>query len=151
VAQRGFERFADALTRAWNGGRPDPINAFNAMGRAYLAFARDEPAYYAAMFEAGIGPDANPGLRVAADRSFAALQDAAKVVGSMLPDGERPPQMMVAVHVWALSHGIATLFGGPNGKKRKLPIPAEELLEAGVLLYLRGLGLAGGARPPEKS
>ena len=51
VAVRGFERFADALTRAWNDGRPDPIHAFEALGRAYLAFARQEPAYYAAMFE----------------------------------------------------------------------------------------------------
>ncbi len=59
--------------------------------------------------------------------------------------------MMVAVHIWAMAHGIATLFGGHNAAKRKLPVPADELLEAGVLLYLRGLGLAGGALPPQNS
>jgi hypothetical protein len=50
-----------------------------------------------------------------------------------------------------MAHGIAALFGGRNAGKRKLPMPAEDLLEAGVLLYLRGLGLAGGALPPENS
>jgi hypothetical protein len=58
---------------------------------------------------------------------------------------------MVAAHVWAFAHGVASLFGGAGPGKRKLPMPADELLEAGVLLYLRGLGLAGGAVPPERS
>jgi AcrR family transcriptional regulator len=151
VALRGFERFTAVLERAWNGGRPDPITALQAMGKAYLTFAREEPAYYAAMFEAGIGPDTSPALRQASDRSFATLQEAAGTLSATLPEGSRPPQMMVAVHIWAMSHGIATLFGGHNVNKRKLPVPAEELLEAGVLLYLRGLGLAGGALPPQKN
>ncbi len=45
VALRGFRRFSEALTRAWNNGRPRPPPcAFEALGRAYLAFARAEPA-----------------------------------------------------------------------------------------------------------
>src|SRR5436853_5624926 len=51
VARRGFELFAPHLDHAWNHGRPDPFTAFENVGRAYLAFARDEPAYYSAMFE----------------------------------------------------------------------------------------------------
>src|SRR6185295_15922372 len=51
VARRGFEKFADALTVAWDDARPDPLTAFERMGKAYLAFARNEPAYYSAMFE----------------------------------------------------------------------------------------------------
>jgi hypothetical protein len=43
-----------------------------------------------------------------------------------------------------MAHGIASLFvrGGPS--RRKLPMAAEDLLEAGVLIYLQSLGLAGG-------
>lgn len=44
IAQRGFEKFAKALARAWNEGKPDPLGAFRSVGQAYLAFARDEPA-----------------------------------------------------------------------------------------------------------
>ena len=54
VALRGFEEFKLALARAWNGGRPDALTAFDRLGSAYLGFARAEPAYYSAMFEAGI-------------------------------------------------------------------------------------------------
>jgi AcrR family transcriptional regulator len=51
VARRGFELFAARLNQAWSDGRPDPVTAFENVGRAYLAFARDEPAYYSAMVD----------------------------------------------------------------------------------------------------
>ena len=53
VAKRGFERFEARLTAAWDEGRPSPLTAFDRLGKAYLAFARSEPAYFSAMFEAG--------------------------------------------------------------------------------------------------
>jgi hypothetical protein len=55
---------------------------------------------------------------------------------------------MVALHVWALSHGIASLFVRADPSRRKLPMSPEDLLEAGVLIYLQSLGLAGGAQSP---
>ena len=42
---------------AWDDGRPDALTALDRMGKAYLGFARAEPAYYSAMFESGIAPD----------------------------------------------------------------------------------------------
>src|SRR5258707_14185572 len=63
VAARGFELFEAALSRAWKDGKPDPMTAFEQVGRAYLAFAREEPAYYSAMFEAGLPMDLDPALR----------------------------------------------------------------------------------------
>jgi hypothetical protein len=54
---------------------------------------------------------------------------------------------MVALHVWSLAHGIASLFGRGDAARRALPMPPEELLEAAFLIYLRGLGLpAGGGK-----
>jgi AcrR family transcriptional regulator len=143
VALQGFGLFEAALTRAWEGGRPDPFTAFERLGRAYLAFARAEPAYYSAMFEAGIPLDTNSELRQAGDRAFAVLRTAAEALIAILPSANRPPALMMALHVWALAHGIASLFGRGDAARRTLPMTAEELLEAGVLVYLRGLGLAG--------
>ncbi len=57
VALRGFEQFEIALVGAWDDGRPDALTALDRMGKAYLGFARAEPAYYSAMFESGIAPD----------------------------------------------------------------------------------------------
>lgn len=141
IARRGFEQFAAELTLAWNEGRPDPLTAFKAVGKAYLAFARDEPAYYATMFEAGLSTDDNRELAQASDRAFGVLRQAAEELIAGMPPGSKPPALMVALHVWALSHGVASLFGRGDGAKRNVPMPAEDLLEAAVLIYLDGLGL----------
>jgi AcrR family transcriptional regulator len=143
VARRGFELFADALTAAWDDGRPDPMTAFERMGKAYLTFAQAEPAYYSAMFEAGISPNTSTELASAGDRAFGIIRTAAERIIARLPAGKRPPALMVALHVWSLSHGIASLFGRGDAARRPLPMTADELLEAGVLVYLRGLGLDG--------
>ena len=147
VARRGFALFEAELERAWNGGLPDPIGAFNQLGRAYLAFARDEPAYYAAMFEAGLPLAAYPELVEAGERAFAVLRRAAETLAARLPAGERPPALMMGLHIWSLSHGIASLFARGDAARRKLPMSAEDLLEAGVLVYLRGLGIWSGGDP----
>ena len=141
VARRGFELFEARLRHAWNEGRPNLNTAFENIGRAYLAFARDEPSHYSAMFEAGVPHDADPGLRDAANRAFEILRHAAEALCAAMPGPQRPPAMMVALHVWALSHGIASLFARGDRGRRTLPMTPEELLEAGVLVYLRGLGV----------
>jgi AcrR family transcriptional regulator len=149
VALRGFEQFAIALGRAWDDGRPDVLTALERMGNAYLQFARSEPAYYSAMFESGISPGSTPELREAGERAFAVLRDAAVKLCAQLPFQGRPPALMVALHIWSMSHGIASLFGRGDAAQRALPMSAEELLEAAVLVYLRGLGVHAGAKPSQ--
>jgi hypothetical protein len=46
-----------------------------------------------------------------------------------------------------MSHGVASLFGRGDAARRKLPMSPEELLEAEVLIYLRGLGFPTDRRP----
>jgi AcrR family transcriptional regulator len=145
VARRGFERFADELDAAWNGGHPNPLRAIENCGLAYLAFARREPAAYAAMFEAGLPMSDVPALAQASDRAFSVLRRAAEAACDAIPSGRRPPALMVALHVWAMAHGVASLFvGRSDAVRRKLPMPAEDLLEAGLLIYLQSLGIRGG-------
>ncbi len=141
VARRGFEEFAIALAQAWDDGRPDMMAAFDRLGKAYLDFAKREPSYYSAMFEAGIALDTDPQLREASERAFSVLRGAAERLVALMPAQGRPPALMVALHVWSITHGIASLFGRGDAARRSLPMPPEELLEAAVLIYLRGLGL----------
>jgi AcrR family transcriptional regulator len=141
LARRGFEQLEAALEQAWNQGRPDPAVAIERCGRAHLAFARADPASYAAMFD-GSPADPDPALKAAADAAFAVIRraaDAACAAATIVP---RPPALMVALHVWSLCHGVAALFvGPPSPARRSLPMSAEDLLEAGLLVYLRSLGL----------
>jgi len=147
VALRGFEKFETVLARAWDDGRPDVFVGLDRLGKAYLEFARTEPAYYSAMFEAGIPLATNPELREAGERAFAVLRGAAEKLCVQIPLRTRPPALMVALHIWAMSHGVASLFGRGDAARRTLPMSPEELLEAQVLVYLRGLGVPGAARP----
>lgn len=140
VAQRGFQVFAEKLTEAWDQGKPEPLKALHRVGMAYLRFARDEPAYYAAMFESGLDIGANPELRAAAEAAFAAVRSGVEGVIATLPAASRPPAMMMTLHIWSQAHGIASLFGRADRARRPIPMSPEELLEAAVLIYLRGLG-----------
>jgi AcrR family transcriptional regulator len=141
VARQGFDRFEAFLTTAWSEGRPDTMTALGNLGKAYLAFARTEPAYYSAMFEAGVPYDGHPELRLASDRAFAIVRNAAEALCAAMPQDKRPPALMVALHIWSLSHGIASLFARGDAGRRTLPMSPEDLLEAAVLIYLDGLGL----------
>ena len=152
IAQRGFEQFEAELTRAWDDGRPDTVTAFERVGRAYLAFARNEPAYYSAMFESGVPIDVNPMLSAASERAFGIIRAAAERLAALTPPGvARPPALMMALHIWSMSHGIASLFGRGDAARRKLPMSAEDLLEAGVLIYLRGLGFPADRKPSDEA
>ena len=145
IAERGFEQFEQALAAAWDDGRPDTVSAFERVGKAYLAFARGEPAFYSAMFESGLAVDLNPALLAASERAFAVIRAAAERLAALAPAGTpRPPALMMALHIWSMSHGVASLFARGDAARRKLPMSAEDLLEAEVLIYLRGLGFSTG-------
>ena len=150
IAQRGFEQFEAALAQAWDDGRPDTVTAFERVGKAYLSFARDQPSYYSAMFESAIPIDINPALMAASERAFAIIRAAAERLAALAPPGvPRPPALMMALHIWSMSHGVASLFARADAARRKLPMTPEELLEAEVLIYLRGLGFTTDRRAPE--
>jgi AcrR family transcriptional regulator len=139
-ARQGFEIFADLMDHAYDGGKPTALRAFEATGRAYLAFARKFPGHYMAMFESGLNLNRDPDLARASNRAQAVLARAAEALSEQLPPGRRPPAAMFAAHIWAMSHGVVELFarGTPGGRS---PFPPEDLLEAGIGIYLRGLGL----------
>ncbi|MEM9755158.1 MAG: TetR/AcrR family transcriptional regulator [Pseudomonadota bacterium] len=145
VACQGHAIFADVMDYAYDAGRPSALEAFSATGRAYLAFARKHQGHYMAMFESGLSTNATPELAAAVARSGAILERAALALSEHIPPSRRPPPSMFSAHVWALSHGVVELFsrGKPGAAS---PFPAEDLLEAGIGIYLRGLGLI----PPDE-
>jgi AcrR family transcriptional regulator len=142
VATRGFEVFVKELEQAWDGGRPEPRQAFIRLGRAYLGFARAEPAYYSAMFDNALPRGSHPALEEAGRRAFDVLREAAESICSLLPKDQRPPALMMSLHLWSMAHGIASLFVRGDPGRRPIPMSAEDLLEAEVRLYLRGIGLS---------
>lgn len=139
VARQGFEIFGALMEYAFNEGKPSALAAFEATGRAYLAFARKYPGHYMAMFESGLAPANHSELAQVSAKARAVLERAAMRLSEHLPVDKRPPATMFSSHIWALSHGVVELFMRGNGAKS--PFPPEDLLETGIGIYLRGLGL----------
>ncbi|WP_272004264.1 TetR/AcrR family transcriptional regulator [Roseovarius sp. ZX-A-9] len=140
AARQGYEIFTDLMQYAYDGGQPSAMAAFEATGRAYLAFARKHPGHYIAMFESGISVNRTADLAAAALRARSVLEKAAQELSQHIPPEKRPPPAMFSAHIWALSHGVVELFarGSPGAQS---PYPPEDLLESGIGIYLRGLGL----------
>ena len=140
AAIQGFNIFADLMEFAYNDGKPTPLSSFEATGRAYLAFAQKYPGHYIAMFESGISINLNSELAHAAMRAKSVLHLAAEALISRIPPNKKPPSAMVCDHIWAMSHGVVELYtrGAPGSRSI---YSAESLLETGIGIYLRGLGL----------
>ncbi|MEL7150626.1 MAG: TetR/AcrR family transcriptional regulator [Pseudomonadota bacterium] len=145
AARQGYEIFADLMEYAYDTGQPSALASFEATGRAYLAFARRHPGHYVAMFESGISINRTPELAVAAQRGSAILEKSAEALSVHIPPEKRPPPQMFSAHIWAMSHGVVELFArtAPGTRSQFTP---EDLLESGIGIYLRGLGLV----PPDE-
>ncbi|MDQ2065465.1 TetR/AcrR family transcriptional regulator [Xinfangfangia sp. CPCC 101601] len=144
VARQGFDIFAALMEYAWAEGQPSPIAAFEATGRAYLAFARRYPGHYQAMFESGLQPADHRDLAAVAAKARDVMDRAAQAITATLPETHRPPATMISAHIRALSHGVVELYLRGNGGGA--PFPPEDLLESATGIYLRGLGLL----PPDR-
>ena len=140
AARQGYEIFADLMQYAYDTGQPSALAAFEATGRAYLAFARKYPGHYIAMFESGISVNRTAELATAAARARAVLETAATDLSQHIPAEKRPPASMFSAHIWAMSHGVVELFAR-NSPGTQSPFSPEDLLESGIGIYLRGLGL----------
>ena len=140
AAQQGYEMFGDLMAHAYNDGQPSALSAFEATGRAYLAFANKYPGYYIAMFESGISVNRNPELAAISAKARRVLERAAEQLSQPIPPEKRPPPAMFSAHVWAMSHGAVELFAR-NSPGPPSPFSPEDLLETGIGVYLRGLGL----------
>ncbi|MCZ8333477.1 MAG: TetR/AcrR family transcriptional regulator [Rhodobacteraceae bacterium] len=145
VARQGYDIFAALMEFAYADGQPSALAAFEATGRAYLAFARKYPGHYMAMFESGLSFNAHPDLALVAAKARSVLEKAAEKLSEQMPPDRRPPATMFSAHIWAMSHGVVELYmrGAPGAKS---PFTPEDLLESGIGIYLRGLGLL----PPDR-
>ncbi len=106
VAEEGFRMLRAALVDAWSaGGR----RGFDEMGRAYVQFALDHPSHYRVMFGGGGRQHAAAdGAAGEGESAFQVLVDAIvheHAAGRLRRDD---PQQL-ALHIWALVHGVAML------------------------------------------
>ncbi|MCZ8151800.1 MAG: TetR/AcrR family transcriptional regulator, partial [Rhodobacteraceae bacterium] len=98
VARQGYDIFAALMEFAYADGQPSALAAFEATGRAYLAFARKYPGHYMAMFESGLSFNAHPDLALVAAKARSVLEKAAEKLSEQMPPDRRPPATMFSAH-----------------------------------------------------
>jgi AcrR family transcriptional regulator len=134
LARRGFELFGQRLAGAWDQGRVDPSAALRRLGTAYLAFARQEPGLYTAMFGNARMLDA-PAPGRAATNALEILRMAAAAVLAQ-KGGANVDARRLAFEIWSLSHGVAmlTLSGYLDAEAQEGLSPEDLLSDAATAL-----------------
>jgi AcrR family transcriptional regulator len=113
LVERGFTRLAERMEAASRAGTPS--QRLEQAGRAYVAFALEEPVYFRLMFRPElIDLKRFSGVERASTRAFTVLQHlVAEQAGGRI--GQVKKASLVSMH-WSLVHGLATLLlDGPLG------------------------------------
>lgn len=124
VAEEGFKQLRDQIAESMAAGG----DAIDAVGRAYVKFAMNNPSQFKVMFGAQVGDKRNYSSLLEADQAVfdllvSAIDSAQK--SSDLPDGNTAAMGMVA---WSMVHGVASLVvHGQMDRAGVSPDQIEEL------------------------
>ncbi len=124
MAAEGFRRFGNAQDRAAK-GQTDPQLALQALGQAYIRFARDNPALFRLMFGRFNRTRVDPELDDASQKAFDSLLKA--VSEALQRETSDPEVTMTAVSAWGLVHGLSHLL--LDGRLDWLSDDPERLVE----------------------
>jgi len=113
LAAVGFRRFTAALAAAASAATLQSAHArLEAMGVAYVTFARTYPGLFMLMFRSERLDMERPGLQEAVHASSAALANAVAARRGETPPAARPSAAQAAemLRAWSMVHGFAVLL-----------------------------------------
>ncbi len=107
MAVEGFHRLVMSQMQAIQ-AHPDQLDGFMAAGRAYVLFARNNPALFRLMYGRFAATNPDPELHVAAQKAFDGMaQSMALMVNRSLDD---PLVEVAAIRAWSTVHGLSHLI-----------------------------------------
>jgi len=106
MAADGFRRFAQAQRSAISEFN-EPLQRLLAAGRAYMAFATQEPALYRLMFDQITQPHSDENLLESSMDALSVLLDCASALTQQPPTHEST--RVLAATAWGLVHGLSDL------------------------------------------
>jgi AcrR family transcriptional regulator len=115
LVERGFTLMADRMEAASTGNSAQ--QRLERVGRAYVAFALEQPVYFRLMFRPELTDLKRfPAVEVAGSRAYAVLEGLVDERASPRTNVARK-EAMASMH-WSLVHGLSTLLlDGPLGAK----------------------------------
>jgi AcrR family transcriptional regulator len=126
LAAVGYLRYSEALAEAVNSATGDASDRMRAMGRAYVAFAREHPKLFLLMFHSERLDMKRPSLSAAIEEARQALRTA---VISTAP-AKSIELLQVAARgtaSWALVHGFAMLLLDGRLKNTMASLPGVDI------------------------
>ena len=108
TAIQGFQQFGQLLSTARNDLNNDVITRFKNMGKAYLQFALENPAYYHLMF-GGVIAQKTAELQQAGDIAFNELLAMLETLYLEHDTPSTQPRLQ-AIYIWSTMHGLASLI-----------------------------------------
>lgn len=106
VVDEGFKLFGSYLRRAME--EENPSERFRKVGKGYLDFALENPAYYNLLFVAPQvwqSSDLPEHVRLRGQSTFQFLVDRSQEIGVLDPESNDAP-----LTIWALTHGLVSLY-----------------------------------------
>jgi len=110
VAEEGFRLFDQSQAQSLISAAQDPAARLAALGAAYVRFALDRPHYFKVMFRPHvIDHQKYPSLVEVSRRTFERLVETVRAARVAAGHDDADP-LAVATLIWAVPHGLATLY-----------------------------------------
>jgi AcrR family transcriptional regulator len=133
VARAGFEKMTDYMRKAALAA-PDARARLNAIGVAYVCYARDNPAIYHLMYDKGRQRDMRAGPRTEENSAYNL------VIQSMVDMGVDEPNPidleLAQIAGWCAAHGLAEMAGAKEFDRLKAILGGDEAFFSAVLSHL---------------
>ena len=150
LAALGFETLTAAMREARD-GIADPAERLRAIGRGYVAFARQYPERFRLAFSWHRLNHEDPALHAAGEAAFAELEMAIRLVADAADEPLEGELLADLVHAWSVVHGFShLLLAGQLDHAVAGERVMADLLE-GVLRRIHAPAHAGVRDPSEKS
>jgi len=149
VRARGFARLTAGMRAEIVAlGRPGTVDDIAAIGRAYVRFAIAEPEIFRLMFGRRHQPEPSTDVFEAGEACFGTLLE--RVEHWRAREGLiAPPTAAVALPLWSLVHGIATLQIDTSFAGKACELNPEDLVDFATRNLLTGV--VAGAGPAGQS
>ncbi len=117
LAKEGFRRVVEAMNAGADAAGPDPVARYRALGRSYVRFAQEDPAFFRALNDPQVRRISDDELRAAEAAWFETLREGAAAAQRSGWHPEADPEALVAFSC-AGAMGAAMLFSDSGWTSR---------------------------------
>lgn len=137
VGGEGFSRLTEAMLRAREAAAT-PLKAMNALGVAYVCFAREHPALYTLMWDCSRHEAGTP-KQVGEETAYAVLEET--IVAAGIASHDDPVRLKTAaISAWSKAHGLAEMASFDQFEPLKTALGGEVEFISQVMGFQAGTG-----------